>query len=104
MTNEELLLAMSTMMDTKLRAELQPLKNQIQDMQNEIHNMQNEIHNVKLFQENVIMPQLNTIQSCYLDTYHRYRDNADRMDAAYEDIDILKKVIAQHSEKLQAIS
>lgn len=97
MTNEELLLAMSTMMDTKLRAELQPLKNQIQDMQDEIHN-------IKLFQENVIMPQLNTIQSCYLDTYHRYRDNADRMDAAYEDIDILKKVVAQHSEKLQAIS
>lgn len=97
MTNEELLLAMSTMMDTKLRAELQPLKNQIQDMQDEIHN-------IKLFQENVIMPQLNTIQSCYLDTYHRYRNNADRMDAAYEDIDILKKVVAQHSEKLQAIS
>lgn len=97
MTNEELLLAMSTMMDTKLKAELQPLKNQMQDMQDEIHN-------IKLFQENIIMPQLNTIQSCYLDTYHRYRDNADKMDAAFEDIDILKKVVAQHSEKLQAIS
>lgn len=97
MTNEELLLAMSTMMDTKLRAELQPLKNQMQDMQDEIHK-------IKLFQENIIMPQLNTIQSCYLDTYHRYRDNADKMDAAFEDIDILKKVVAQHSEKLQAIS
>ena len=31
MTNNELLLAISDMMDTKLRAELQPLRNEMQD-------------------------------------------------------------------------
>ena len=85
------------MMDSKLKAELQPIKNEMQDMKNEIHQ-------IKLFQENIIMPRLNTIESCYTDTFRRYRDYTDRMDAAFEDIDLLKKVVAEHSEKLQKIS
>ena len=97
MTDHELLLAISKMMDSKLKAELQPIKNGMQDMKNEIHQ-------IKLFQENIIMPRLNTIESCYTDTFRRYRDYTDRMDAAFEDIDLLKKVVAEHSEKLQKIS
>ena len=60
------------MMDTKLKAELQPVGNDIQDMKNEIRN-------VKLFQENALLPHLETIESCYTDTYTRYRNYADRM-------------------------
>ena len=141
MTNNELLLAMSDMLDTKLRAELQPLRNEMQDMKSElqnemlsmkselqnemqdmkselqgemlnvqselqgvIQNMQSEIHQIKLCQENVILPRLETIESCYVDTYHRYRDNADRMDAVFEDVDIMKKVIAEHSKTLQKLA
>lgn len=122
MTDNELLLAMSDMMDTKLRAELQPLKNEIQDIGGEMQNMRgemkslrgemqelrsevrNEIHQLKLFQENIILPRLETIESCYLDTFHRYRDNADRMEAVYEDVDIMKKVLAEHSNQLQKLA
>ena len=94
MTDNELLLAMSEMMDTKLKAELQPMKDDLQSVKEEVHQ-------VKLYQENVIVPRLNTIESCYTDTYKRYRRDADRMEAAFDDIDILKKVVAEHSEKLQ---
>lgn len=108
MTDNELLLAMSDMMDTKLRAELQPLKNEIQDMRGEMQELRsevrNEIHQLKLFQENIILPRLETIESCYLDTFHRYRDNADRMEAVYEDVDIMKKVLAEHSNQLQKLA
>ncbi len=129
MTNNEFLLAMSDIMDKKLRAELQPLKNEIQDMGGEMQNMRsemqelrsemqnmrsemqelrsevrNEIHQLKLFQENVILPRLETIESCYLDTYRRYRDNADRMEAVYDDVDIMKKVLAEHSKQLQKLA
>lgn len=133
MTNNELLLAISDMMDTKLKAELQPLRNEMQDMRdemkyfkgemrNELQNfkdemrvfkdeMQNfkdeihsEIHQVRLFQENIIMPRLEMIESCYLDTYRRYRDNADRMDAVYEDVDLMKKVLAEHSRQLRNLA
>lgn len=123
MTNNELLLAISDMMDTKLKAELQPLKNEIQDFRNEMRSemqefqggmrsemqefqgeMRNEIHQIKLFQENILLPRLNTIESCYLDTYRRYRDNADRMEAVFEDVGIMKKVIAEHSKQLQKLA
>lgn len=97
MTDNELLLAISEMMDTKLKSELQPLKNDLQSVKNEVHQ-------IKLYQENVILPRLSTIESCYTDTYNRYKDYADKMDAAFADIELLKKVVAEHSEKLQKLA
>lgn len=97
MTDNELLLAISNMMDSKLKSELQPLKNDIQVVKEEVHQM-------KLYQENVILPRLNTIETCYTDTYNRYKDYADKMEAAFADIDILKKVVTEHSEKLQNLA
>ena len=94
MTDNELLLAISDMMDNKLNARLKPLENNMQAMKDEIHQ-------IRLFQENTILPRLNTIESCYTDTYNRYNDYVDKMDAAFADIDILRKVVAEHSEKLQ---
>lgn len=76
MTDNELLLAISQMMDTKLKSELQPLKNELQSVKEEVHQ-------IKLYQENVILPRLGTIESCYTDTYNRYKDYADKMDAAF---------------------
>ena len=132
MSDNELLLAISNMMDSKLKAELAPIRNDIQDIKNDVENLKNrmqnienrmqkmenrmqnienkvqnmadELHQVKLCQENVILPRLNTIESCYTDTYKRYRDNADRMEAAFEDIALLKEVVADHSEKLQRLA
>lgn len=97
MTDNELLLAISDMMDKKLKAELQPIKNDLQDTKNEIHK-------IKLYQENVVMPRLETIESCYTDTYKRYKNYAERMEAAFDDIEVMKKVLQEHSEKLQKIS
>lgn len=94
MTDNELLLAISEMMDTKLKSELQPLKNELQTIKEEVHQ-------IKLYQENVVLPRLNTIESCYTDTYNRYKAYADKMEAAFADIELLKKVVTEHSERLQ---
>ena len=163
MTNNELLLAMSDMMETKLKAEVRPLRNEMYDMEqrleskvlgvkdelqheirevkvelrNEIREVQQnlegkiqnldskiqnveqslgsqiqevqqnlgkEIHLLKLCQENLILPRLNTIESCYTDTYRRYRDYADRIEAVFDDVDIMKKVITEHSRELQKLA
>lgn len=97
MSDNELLLAISDMMDKKLEAKLKPIENNMQSMKEEIQN-------VKLFQENVILPRLSTIESCYTDTYDRYKDYADKMDAVFADVELLKKVVAEHSEKLQKLA
>lgn len=96
LTNEDLL-AISQLLDVKLKAELEPLKNNLQSTKDEVHQ-------IKLYQENVILPRLQTIESCYTDTYNRYKDYAEKMDAAFADIELLKKVVTDHSEILQKIS
>lgn len=97
MTDNELLLAISDMLDNKLKSELQPLKNELQ-------NVKDDVHQIKLYQENVILPRLSTIESCYTDTYNRYKNYAEKMEAAFADIEIMKKVLAEHSEKLQKLA
>ena len=125
MTDNELLLALSGMLDKKLKAELQPIKNELQtmkgdiagmkgeiaDIRNEIASiksnmliMQNEIRQIKLCQENIILPRLDTIESCYSDTFNRYRTYADKMDSVFEDVELLKTVVTHHSEKLQKLA
>ena len=96
LTNEDLL-AISQLLDIKLKAELEPLKNDLQSTKDEVHQ-------IKLYQENVILPRLQTIESCYTDTYNRYKTYAEKMESAFADIEILKKVVTEHSEKLQKIS
>ncbi len=121
MTDNELLLSISRMMDTKLRAELQPIKDELRDIKEKIKGIEvrlqqlenrvqrleidvqqlnTEVQQLKANQENVIMPRLNTIESCYTGTYNRYRSYVEKMEAAFMDIDVLKMVVADHSEKL----
>ncbi len=79
MSNNELLLAISEMMDSKLK----PLK---------------------LTLENDILPRLQNIESCYTSTYDRYRNTVEDYESMRQDISILKSVVMEHSEKLQNIS
>lgn len=89
---------------SEVKAEVSTLKTSVQKMETEIYVMKEDIHRIKLFQENVILPRLNTIESCYTDTYKRYRTYNERMETAFDDIDMLKIVVAEHSEKLKKIS
>lgn len=50
------------------------------------------------------MPRLNTIESCYIDTYRRYVNYADKMDEAFSDVELLKTVVSSHSTKLQQLA
>ena len=118
MTDNELLLAISNMMDNKLDSRLKPieedikslksdvssLKSDVSSLKSDVLKLNNELHNVKLFQENVLLPRLNTIEACYTSTYDRYKKYADRMEANFDDTELLKKVVTEHSEKLQKIS
>lgn len=85
MTDNELLLAMSEMMDKKL--------NPIEDKTN----------NIELSLENNVIPRIQNIEACYTSTYRRYSNGIEQLDAIQSDIDIIKKVITEHSEKIQEL-
>ena len=86
-----------------VKNEVQAVKNEVQTVKNEVQAVKDDVHHMKLYQENIIMPRLNTIESCYTDTYGRYRNYSDKMEAAFEDIELLKRVVSEHSMKLQAL-
>jgi DNA repair ATPase RecN len=56
-----------------------------------------------LVQENEVLPQLRSIQECYVSTYWRYKDYSDRMEASFEDLTLVKEVVTEHSEKFNRI-
>lgn len=54
--------------------------------------------------ENNVIPRLNTIESCYVETSRRYLERAEQIDTMQSDIDILKSTVEKHSDILQKIS
>ena len=59
---------------------------------------------LELLHENDILPRLSTIEECYISTYERYKENVEHIEAMRTDIDIIKRVLLEHSEKLKKIS
>lgn len=90
MNNDELLMQISQLLDKKLK----PL-NEEQRMTNE------RINRVELLLENDVLLRLQTIESCYTDTYRRYVVGLEQIEAMQTDIDILKRVVSEHSKRLQ---
>ncbi len=142
MTDNELLLAISNMMDAKLepvnneiqgiKGELQGIKGEIRDLKEDVQVLKEDVQvlkedvqdlkedvqvlkedvadlkirvkKIELTQETQILPQLNTIQECYISTYNRYKTSVDDYEEMKLDISVLKNVVAQHSEKLQVLA
>ncbi len=89
MTENELLLAISDMLD--------PIREDIQEMKSRVKK-------IEIMQENELLPRLSTIESCYTSTYDRYKDNVETYESMKQDISIIKKVVAEHSEKFYKLA
>lgn len=85
LTNDDLL-AISQLLDTKLK----PIKDNVKG--------------INLTLENDILPRLQNIESCYTSTYKRYQSGANQIEAMQMDIEVMKKVIAEHSEKIPKLA
>lgn len=83
MTDAELLLALSTLFDKKLKP------------------IEQRLTNIELTLENDVKPRLQNIESCYTSTYNRYKSSVEDYENIKEDIRILKEVVKEHSEKLK---
>lgn len=86
MTDNELLLTMSDLLDKKLK----PVNDRLKK--------------IELTQENDILPRLQNIESCYISTFKRYQTGIEQMEAMQADMEVMKSVIREHSEKLQRLA
>ena len=96
MTDNELLLAISNMLD--------PIRNDMQSIKQDIQEIKSRVKKIEITQENEILPRLNTIESCYTSTYDRYKNQVETYESMKQDISIIKKVVAEHSETLQKLA
>ena len=96
LTNEDLL-AMSQLLDVKLDARLKP-------MENDIKSIKDEQTRINLIIENDIQHDINILVENYVPAAKRYQDATAQIQAIQADIEIMKKVISDHSEKLKKIS
>lgn len=115
MNNNELLIEISGLLDKKLK----PINERLDQMDARFDRMdaridgvdakidgvreesRSDIKNIRLLLENDVLPRLQNIESCYTDTYRRYIVGIEKIDAMQADIDILKRVVSEHSKKLQ---
>lgn len=110
LTNEDLL-AISQLLDIKLDAKLKPMENDIKSIKDEQIRIKDEQIRIRdeqtrinLIIENDILHGINILSENYVPAAKRYQDAAAQINAMQADIDIMKKVISDHSEKLKKIS
>lgn len=89
MTENEFLLA--------LRSELAPIKE-------EIRSTKDELQDFRLYVENVIEPKIQLLAENYVPAAKRYERTTPEITDIKRDIEILKKVVAEHTSRLQKIS
>ncbi|MDE6607286.1 MAG: hypothetical protein K2K54_05975 [Lachnospiraceae bacterium] len=54
--------------------------------------------------ENEFSKRLQTIEACYISTYDRYRNSVETYETMQADVELLKIVATEHSEKLQRLA
>lgn len=97
MTDNELLLAIGDIMEKKLDARIKPIERVIDDIKAEQRR-------INLIIENEIRTDIRTLADSYLPAAKRFDRESDKIEALESDVSLLKKVVTEHSEKLQKIS
>ena len=59
------------------------------------------VKKIELTMENDVTPRLQNIEDCYLTTFKRYQSGVNQIESIQSDVDVLKTVVTEHSEKLQ---
>ena len=121
MTNEELLVAMSNMMDQRLDEKLEPLKkdmsevkervtniedrvtnieNRVTDMETQITNIKDRVTNIEIDIENDIRPGIITLCDAYGKQFDRYSISIESHEKMKTDIEVMKSIVSRHFDLL----
>ena len=126
MDNNELLLAISDMMDQKLdsvHVRMDTMENKLDSKIDAVeHRLSEDINaldgkidtaderlsqgmrDINITLENVVIPRISHIEQCYLDTSERYIKETGRINGLVADVQVIKSVVQNHSEQLRKIS
>lgn len=100
MTNEELLVAMSNMMDQRLDEKLEPLKKDMSEVKDRVTNIENRVTNIELNIENDIRPGIITLCDAYGTQFDRYSISIESHEKMKTDIEVMKSIVSRHFDLL----
>ncbi len=88
----------------KVDERLDALEQHLEKVDERLDVLEQDLRNVKMHLENVTDRNIQLLSENYVPAAKRYEQAAEQMEAMQDDIDILKKAVAEHSAKLQKIS
>ena len=80
------------------------LEGRVSHLEECVINLEGRATRMELLMENDMLPRLQNIEACYTSTYKRYAHGTDQIETMQEDINTLKKVVQEHSEKLKRLA
>lgn len=84
-----------------LDCRLTNVESDIRDMKADITNMKADIRDIQVVKlENNVIPRLNEIESCYLDSHKKFSEKADEFESAISDISIMKIAIQKNANDI----
>ena len=102
---------LETVLDRKFEENLKPIHDRLDGIderldkvEERLDGMDTRLRKVEIQMEHEVVPRLQVLENCYLDTFQRYQQGGEDIDALKEDMVIVKKVVAEHSVKLKNIS
>ncbi|MBE5942275.1 MAG: hypothetical protein E7264_07045 [Lachnospiraceae bacterium] len=132
MVDQELLVAISNLLEEKLEIKLQPIRQDIAELKADVNELKADVNELKadvnelkvdnknlharldslekevkknsLILENEVLPRLQTIEQCYVESSKIFMRKSDQIDKMQDDIDVMKIVIQEHGSKLEMIS
>ena len=84
----------------KLEGRMAAQEGRIRSVESRMITTEGHMLKVELLLENDMLPRLQNIEACYTSTYRRYQFRTEQIDTMQEDVNVLKKVVQEHSEML----
>ena len=110
MTDNELLLAISSMMDERfdrVYARMDKMDSRMDQMDNRISEMdsrlEQKIENIRIHLENETDKKIQLLAENYVPAAKRYEQQSEKNEDMRNDIELLKKVVREHTERLERL-
>lgn len=100
MVDQKLKATMSDMMDQKLDEKLEPLKKDMSEVKDRVTNIENRVTNIELNIENDIRPGIITLCDAYGTQFDRYSISIESHEKMKTDIEVMKSIVSRHFDLL----
>ncbi len=87
----------------ELKTEMQTAKRNIAELKASVELVEIRGRDASLYMENTIEPQLRLLVENYVPSAKKYEKEAAQIGQLWVEVDILKKVVSEHSQKLQML-